>query len=88
MCPGMGPRLGDTVFKTYASQVALVVKNLLTNAGDFNPWVGEMPWRRKWQPIPVLSPGQFRGQRSLVATVHGVVRVGHNLATKQQPKGR
>ena len=24
----------------------------------FDPWVGEIPWRRKWQPIPVLLPGK------------------------------
>ena len=23
-------------------------------------------WRRKWQPTPVLLPGKFHGQRSLV----------------------
>ena len=26
----------------------------------------KVPWRRKWQPIPVLLPGEFHGQRSLV----------------------
>ena len=31
----------------------------------FDPWVGKMPWRRAWQPIPVLLPGEFHGQRSL-----------------------
>ena len=31
----------------------------------FDPWVGKIPWRRKWQPTPVL-PGNFHGQRSLV----------------------
>ena len=25
-----------------------------------------MPWRRKWQPTPVLLPGKFHGWRSLV----------------------
>ena len=25
----------------------------------------EDPWRRAWQPIPVLLPGQFHGQKSL-----------------------
>ena len=25
-----------------------------------------LPWRRKWQPTPVLLPGKFHGQRSLV----------------------
>ena len=32
----------------------------------FEPWVGKIPWRSKWQPTPVFSPGKFHGQRSLV----------------------
>ena len=32
----------------------------------FDPWVRKMPWRRKWQPIPVLLSGKFHGWRSLV----------------------
>ena len=32
----------------------------------FNPWVGKIPWSRKWQPIPVFLPGKFHGWRSLV----------------------
>ena len=32
----------------------------------FNPWVGKIPWRRKWQPTPVLLPRTFHGLRSLV----------------------
>ena len=32
----------------------------------FDPWVKKIPWRRKWQPISVFSPGKFHGQRSLV----------------------
>ena len=31
----------------------------------FNPWVGKIPWRRKWQPTPVSLPGKFHGRRSL-----------------------
>ena len=37
----------------------------------FDPWVGKIPWRRKWQPAPVRWPGKSHGPRSL-ATVHGV----------------
>ena len=48
----------------------LVVKNSPANAGfirdRFNPWVGKIDWRRKWQPTPVFFPGEFHGQRSLV----------------------
>ena len=38
------------------------------NAGDpgLIPGLGKIPWRRKWQPTPVLLPGKFHGQRSLV----------------------
>ena len=32
----------------------------------FNPWVGKIPWRREWLPIPVFLPGEFHGQKSLV----------------------
>ena len=32
----------------------------------FDPWVGKIPWRRKWQPTPVLLPGKSHGGRSLV----------------------
>ena len=32
----------------------------------FDPKVRKIPWRRKWQPTPVLLPGKFHGWRSLV----------------------
>ena len=31
----------------------------------FNPWVGKMPWRGKWQSTLVFLPGKSNGQRSL-----------------------
>ena len=33
----------------------------------FDPWVGKILWRRKWQPTPVLLPGKSHGWRSVVA---------------------
>ena len=66
---------GNNIFLFYVylwvSQVALLVKNLLANAGDgrkrfgFDPRVGEIPWRRKWQPTPVFFPRESHGHRSL-----------------------
>ena len=32
----------------------------------FNPLVGKIPWRRKWQPTSVFLPGESHGRRSLV----------------------
>ena len=31
----------------------------------FDPWVGKIPWRRKWQHITLFLPGEFHGQKSL-----------------------
>ena len=33
----------------------------------FHLWVGKSPWRRKWQPTPVLLPRKSHGQRSLAS---------------------
>ena len=41
----------------------------------FHPWVGKVPWSRKWQPTPVFLPGKFCGWRSLSM---GPERVGHD----------
>ena len=27
----------------------------------FDPWVGRIPWRRKWQPTPVFLPAESHG---------------------------
>uniref|UniRef100_A0A8C6CRF7 Origin recognition complex subunit 6 n=1 Tax=Moschus moschiferus TaxID=68415 RepID=A0A8C6CRF7_MOSMO len=35
-------------------------------------WVRKIPWRMAWQSTPVFLPEESHGQRSLVATVHGV----------------
>ena len=32
----------------------------------FDPWVGKILWKRKWQATPVFLPERFYGQRSLV----------------------
>ena len=31
---------------------------------EFDPWVGKIPWRREWQPIPLFLPGGAHGQKS------------------------
>ena len=34
----------------------------------FRPWVGEVPWGRRWQPTPVFLPEKSHGQRRLQTT--------------------
>ena len=48
----------------------------------FDPWVGKVLWRRKWQSTPVLLPGKSHGWRSMVGYKSmGSKRVGHDRAT-------
>ena len=55
----------------------------------FNPWVGTIPWRKKWQPTPLFLSGKSHEQRSLVGySPWGHKRVGHDLITKQQQGGK
>ena len=43
-----------------------MVENLSANAGDVSSvWIGNIPWRRKWQSTPVFLPGKSHGQRNL-----------------------
>ena len=39
-------------------RIGLLMKELKeTGRQEFDPWVGKIPWKRKWQPTPVLLPG-------------------------------
>ena len=33
---------------------------------QIDSWIRKIPWRRKWQPTPVISPGKSHGQRKTV----------------------
>ena len=59
--------------------VAQTVKASTYNAGDLGsiPGVGKIPWRGKWQPTPVLLPGESHGWRSLVGYSPGVRKESH-----------
>ena len=46
----------------------------------FDPCMGEIPWRRKWQPTPLFLLGKSHGQRNLVSSM-GSPRVRHNWTT-------
>ena len=52
----------------------------------FDPWVGKIPWRRKWQPFQYsclenpMDRATWQGCRSM-----GLQRVRHDLPTEQQP---
>ena len=47
---------------TFPQETCFVSGNWLEGLGC----VGKIPWRKKWQPTPVLLPGKFHGWRNLV----------------------
>ena len=64
------PHVSSSVFSSLAQDLALWLRRLSIclqwGRPGFDPWVGKIPQRRKWQPTPVLWPGKSHGQRSLV----------------------
>ena len=51
----------------------------------FDPCIGKISWRRKWQPTLVFLPGKFHGHRSLAVRLQSVrsQRVGHSFVTTE-----
>ena len=58
----MNPSWG---FPAGASHKEPTAKAGRRNRYGFEPWVGNIPWRRAQQPAPVFLPGESHGQRSL-----------------------
>ena len=55
------------IYNIGPSLVAQMVRNVPTMwETQFDRWDREIPWRKERQPTPVLLPGEFHGQRSLV----------------------
>ena len=65
---GLDPLLSGAGSKGSACNVGDI------NRSRFDLWVGKIPWRRAWQPTPVILPGKSHGQRRLGATAHGVTK--------------
>ena len=71
---------------TWASQVALVVKNPFTNAEDnkrleFDHWIRKIPWRRAWQPTLLPGESPWTEEPGRLQSM-GSQRVGHYWLTK------
>ena len=49
----------------------------------FSPWVGNIPWRRKWQCNPIMLRRKSHGQRSLVGYSPWGCRVRHDLVSNK-----
>jgi len=68
----------------WVSQVVLMVKNPLpvleTQETWVQSWVRKIPWRRKWQPIPVCLEN-LTDRGTWWATVHGVTKSRTQLNT-------
>ena len=56
---------GSSVHGIFQARVLEWVAIAFSRRLRFNPWVGKIPRRRKWQPTPVFLPGKSQGQRSL-----------------------
>ena len=74
--PWVPSKIGNaSMLSCWASQMALVVKNLTASAGDkrcgFDPWVGKILWSKKWQPLQYICLENSMDRGAWRATVHG-----------------
>ena len=75
------------IFHEYFSQVRSDFsgssdgKESACNDGDLlDPWVGNIPWRRKWQPTPVFLPENTMDRGAWQAAVQGVAKTQTRLS--------
>ena len=77
--------MSEVIQSFHSILVAQLVKNLPTmQEMGFDPWIGKIPWRRKWQPTPVFLPEKSH-RVPWWAIVHGFTGVGPDLETKPPP---
>ena len=64
-----------------------MVKNLPASAGDTGsiPGSGRSPGRGRGNPVQYSCLENPMDREAWWSTIHGVTRVGHDLATKQPP---
>ena len=53
----------------------------------FSPWVGKIPWRKRWQLTPVFLPGKPPQQRSLAGYSPWGHKETDKTATEQHQLG-
>ena len=54
----------------------------------FDPWVGKISWKRKWQLSSVFLPGKCHGQKNLACYSPWGHRFGHGWATRPKTTTR
>ena len=75
-CVNLGGGSDFVILSTHAVSVCpeFLLACLQCGRPGFDPWVGKIPWRRKWQSTLGLLPGKSHGEKSLVGTGHGVTK--------------
>ena len=56
----------STIVGQISSKESTCNARSICRRGRFDPWVGKIPARRKWQYTPVFLPGESHRRRSLV----------------------
>ena len=57
----------EALRSVFITLVAQTVRRLpAMRRPGFDPWIGKVSWRRKWQPTPVFLPEESHGWKSLV----------------------
>ena len=59
------PLYQDTGDRGFLGNITEYPPRPLDHFAPASPQVGKIPWKKEWQPTPVLLLGELQGQRSL-----------------------
>jgi len=83
ICPGKWPYYSASWAPRWFSGKESTCQCRRRKRHGSNPWIGKIPWRRKWQPTLVFFHGRSNRQRSLAGyNPWGCKRVRHDWATQ------
>ena len=78
-CGNIGEHMHLEYSKTFDKVFLFIWDSQVVQWQRFNPWVGKIPWRRKWQPTPIFLAGEspWTEEPGRLQSM-GLQRVGHN----------
>ena len=74
------PLCRDSGFPSGASGKESICQWRRHKRHGFNPWIRKIPWRREWQPTPILLPGEWTEELGRLQLI-GSQRVGHDWSS-------
>ena len=78
-CVNWAPAVYNGLPRWYSGKESVCQRRRFKKLG-FDPWVGNIPWRRKWQPTAVHLPENPMDRGAWWAAVHDLTKTWTRLS--------